>query len=206
MTAAVVMAAVAKAAVVATTAAVATTMTVVKAGTMATTVVAELPVVAGATTAVTMAATMKAIVDAAATVTATTNCGIDNGSNSNGSGHRHPSTKSSSEDTLGVATAMETAAADTATTAMGTPATVPGVGADRIAFATAVGAATIAMGTVTSAPSAARTAWRFGRGLAHIVQYLPPLMEEAHDPHSQLEAEEEEVMMGGLWVLVVRVV
>ncbi len=38
------------------------------------------------------------------------------------------------------------------------------------------------------------------------MQYLPPLLEEAHAPHSQLEAEEEEAMMGGLWVLVVRVV
>jgi hypothetical protein len=53
---------------------------------------------------------------------------------------------------------------------------------------------------------AARTAWRFVRGVAHIVQYLPPLLEEAHAPHSQLEAEEEEAMMGGLWVLVMRVV
>ncbi len=32
------------------------------------------------------------------------------------------------------------------------------------------------------------------------------MLEEAHAPHSQSEAEEEEAMMGGLWVLVVRVV
>jgi hypothetical protein len=32
---------------------------------------------------------------------------------------------------------------------------------------------------------------------------LAPLLEEAHAPHSQLEAEEEEVMMGGLCMLIV---
>jgi hypothetical protein len=31
-------------------------------------------------------------------------------------------------------------------------------------------------------------------------------LEEAHAPHSQLEAEEEEAMIRGLWVLVVMVV
>jgi hypothetical protein len=40
----------------------------------------------------------------------------------------------------------------------------------------------------------------------HIVQYFPPLLEEAHAPYSQSETEEEEAMMGGLWVLVVMVV
>ncbi len=38
------------------------------------------------------------------------------------------------------------------------------------------------------------------------MHYLPPLLEEKHAPHSQPKAEEEEAMMGGLWVLVVRVV
>jgi hypothetical protein len=57
-----------------------------------------------------------------------------------------------------------------------------------------------------SAASAARSAWRFGRGVAHIAQYFPPLLEEAHAPHSQSEAEEEEAMIRGLWVLVVTVV
>ncbi len=40
----------------------------------------------------------------------------------------------------------------------------------------------------------------------HIVQFLPPLLKEAHAPHFQSEAEGEEAMMGGLWVLVVMVV
>jgi hypothetical protein len=35
------------------------------------------------------------------------------------------------------------------------------------------------------------------------MQNLPPLLEEVHAPHSQLEAEEEEAMMGGLCMLVV---
>jgi hypothetical protein len=52
-----------------------------------------------------------------------------------------------------------------------------------------------AMGAATSAASTARTAWRFRQGVAHIVHYLPPLLEETHAPHSQLEAEEEEAMM-----------
>jgi hypothetical protein len=34
------------------------------------------------------------------------------------------------------------------------------------------------------------------------VHFLPPLLEEARAPHSQLEAEEEEAMMGELWALV----
>ena len=38
------------------------------------------------------------------------------------------------------------------------------------------------------------------------MQYLPPLLEEAHAPHSQSEVEEEEAMMGGMCVLVGRVV
>jgi hypothetical protein len=59
----------------------------------------------------------------------------------------------------------------------GMPTTAPGIGTDRIAFATAAGATT----TVTSA---ARTAWHFRRGVAHIVQYLPPLLEEVHTPVS----------------------
>jgi hypothetical protein len=107
---------------------------------------------------------------------------------------------------VAVATAMETAAACAAMAAAETPMTDPGVGADGIAFATAVGAATTALGAATSAASAARTAWCFGRGVAHIVQYLPPLLEGALAPNSQLEAEEEETMMGGLCMLVVRVV
>jgi hypothetical protein len=99
-----------------------------------------------------------------------------------------------------VATATETAAA-------GAPTTALGIGADGIAFTTAAGAATTAIGTATSATRVARTAWHFGRGVAHIVQYLPPLLlEEAHAPHSQLEAEEEKAMMGWLCMLVVRVV
>jgi hypothetical protein len=112
-----------------------------------------------------------------------------------------------------VATVMETAAAGAAmavagapTTAAGAPMSVPGVGADKIAFATAAGAATSAACAATSAASAARSAWRFGRGVAHIAQYFPPLLEEVHAPHSQSEAEEEEAMIRGLWVLVVMVV
>jgi hypothetical protein len=101
---------------------------------------------------------------------------------------------------------METAAAGAPTTVAGTPTTAPGVGADEIAFPTAVGAATTAACAATSAASAARSAWSFGRGVAHIAQYFPPLLEEAHAPHSQLEAEEEEAMIRGLWVLVAMVV
>jgi hypothetical protein len=114
-----------------------------------------------------------------------------------------------------VAIATETAAAGAArtaagapTTATGAPTSAPGVGADGIAFATAAGTATTAACTATSAASAARSAWRFGQGVAHIAQYFPPLLlEEAHHAqHSQLEAEEEEAMIRGLWVLVVTVV
>ncbi len=61
----------------------------------------------------------------------------DNGCNSNGRGHRQQSTKIGSEDTVVVATAMETAAAGAATTAAGAPTTALGVDADGIAFATA---------------------------------------------------------------------
>ena len=63
--------------------------------------------------------------------------GDDNGGNSDGRGHRQQSTKIGSEDTVAVATAMETAAAGAATTAAGAPTTALGVGADGIAFATA---------------------------------------------------------------------
>ncbi len=52
-------------------------------------------------------------------------------------GHRQQSTKIGSEDTVAVATAMETAAAVAATTATGVPTTALGIGADGIAFATA---------------------------------------------------------------------
>jgi hypothetical protein len=114
---------------------------------------------------------------------------------------------------VAVATAMETAAAGAATTVAGMPTTAAGVptiapviGADRIAFATTASAATTAACAATSAASVARSAWRFGRGGAHIAQYFPPLLEEAHAPHSQSEAEEEEVMIKGLWVLAVTVV
>jgi hypothetical protein len=96
-------------------------------------------------------------------------------------------------------------AAGVPTTAAGAPMTAPSIGADGIAFATATGTATTAACAAKSAASAAWRAWRFGWGVAHIVQYFPPL-EEAHAPHSQSKAEEEEAMMGGLWVLVVMVV
>jgi hypothetical protein len=108
---------------------------------------------------------------------------------------------------------METAAmgaamtaAGTPTAATGTPTSALGIGADGIAFATATGAATTAACAATSAASAARSAWCFGWGVAHIAQYFPPLLEEAHAPHSQSEAEEEEAMIRGLWVLIVMVV
>jgi hypothetical protein len=112
-----------------------------------------------------------------------------------------------------VATATETAvagaaatAAGTPMTATGTPTTALGIGTDRNAFATAAGVATTAACTATSAASVARSAWCFGRGVAHIAQHFPPLLERAHAPHSQSEAEEEEAMIRGLWVLVVTVV
>jgi hypothetical protein len=91
-------------------------------------------------------------------------------------------------------------------TAVGAPTSAPGVVTNRIAFATPAGAATTAACAATSAASAARGAWRFGRGVAHIAQYFPPLLEEVHAPHSQSEAEEKEAMIRRLWVLVVRVV
>ncbi len=71
------------------------------------------------------------------TVTATAVGGNDNGCNSDGRGHRQQSTKIGSEDTVAVATAMETAAGGAATTAAGAPTTALGIGADGIAFATA---------------------------------------------------------------------
>jgi hypothetical protein len=75
-------------------------------------------------------------------------------------------------------------AVGTASTAACAPTTAPGVGADGIAFTTTEGTATTAVGAATSAASAARTAWHFGRGVAHIVHYLPPLLAEAHASHS----------------------
>jgi hypothetical protein len=85
-------------------------------------------------------------------------------------------------------------------------ANAPGIGPDGITFATAVGAATTAACAATSAASVARSAWHFGRGVAHIAQYFPPLLEEVHAPHSQSEAEEEEAIIRGLWVKVATVV
>ncbi len=107
---------------------------------------------------------------------------------------------------MAVATDMETAAAGAATTAVVMPTTAPGVGADRIAFTTTTGMATTSVGAATSVASMTRIAWHFGWGVMHIVQYLRPLLEDAHAPHSQSEAEEEKAMMGGLCMLVVRVV
>jgi hypothetical protein len=75
---------------------------------------------------------------AVATVTATAVGGEDIGGNSNGGGHRQQSTIIGSKDTVAVATAMETAHAGAAMTAAGAPTTAPGVGADRIAFTTAL--------------------------------------------------------------------
>jgi hypothetical protein len=86
------------------------------------------------------------------------------------------------------------------------PTTALGVDADGIAFATTAGTELADVGLAKSAASAAGTAWRFWWGVAHIVQYLPLLLEEAHAPHSQSEAEEDEAMMGGMLVLVVMVV
>jgi hypothetical protein len=88
-----------------------------------------------------------------------------------------------------VGTAMETVATGAVMTDIGTPTSAPDIGTDGIAFATAIGAAMTAMGTATSAASAARTAWCFRQGVAHIVQYLPSLLETAHTPHSQSRAE-----------------
>ncbi len=59
----------------------------------------------------------------AAIVTSTAVCGEDNGGNSNGSRYRKQSTIIGSKNMVAVATAMETAAAGTATTAVGMPTT-----------------------------------------------------------------------------------
>jgi hypothetical protein len=80
---------------------------------------------------------MAASVVAAAIVTATAVGSEDIGGDSDGGGHRQQSTNIGSEDTVAVATAMETAAAGAAKTATGAPMTAPGVGADGIAFAIA---------------------------------------------------------------------
>ena len=74
---------------------------------------------------------------AAATVTATAVGDEDIGSNSDGGGHRQQSTIIGSKDMVAVATAMETAPAGAAMTAMSTPTTAPGIGSDGIAFALA---------------------------------------------------------------------
>jgi hypothetical protein len=100
---------------------------------------------------------------------------------------------------------METAAMGAAMTAVGMLATAPDIGADRVAFTITVSVAMTTAGAAASSASTTRTAWRFGRGVVHIV-HLPPLLEEAHAPHSQFEEEERKTMMGGLWVLVVKVV
>jgi hypothetical protein len=71
------------------------------------------------------------------TVIATAVGSDDNGGNSDGRGHRQQSTKIGSNNTVAVATAMETAAAGAAMTAAGAPTTALGIGADAIAFATA---------------------------------------------------------------------
>ncbi len=99
--------------------------------------VAELTAVAATTKAVTTVATMAAIVVVAATVTATAVGDKDIGSDSNGRGHRQQSTIIGSKDTVAVVTAMETAHAGAAMTAVGAPTTAPGVGTDEIAFTTA---------------------------------------------------------------------
>ncbi len=70
-------------------------------------------------------------------VTATAVGSKDISSNSDDVGHRQQSTKIGSKDMVAVATAMDTAATGAAMTAAGAPTTAPGVGADRIAFATA---------------------------------------------------------------------
>ncbi len=98
---------------------------------------AELTAVAVTMKAVTMVPTMAVIVVAAVTVTATVVGGEDIGGDSHGGGHRQQSTIIGSKDMVAVATAMETSQAGAAMTAAGAPTTVPGIGADRIAFATA---------------------------------------------------------------------
>jgi hypothetical protein len=102
-------------------------------------------------------------------------------------------------------------AAGTAATADGASTTAPGVGAGKIffaiTFATSAGAATAALVMGKSAARAAMTTLHVGRGVAHIVQYLPLLLDETHAPHTQSEAEEEEAMGVSVWcwVWVVRV-
>ncbi len=98
---------------------------------------AELTALAASTKAVAAAATVVAIVVAAATVTATAVGSEDIGGDSDGGRHRQQSTIIGSEDTVAVATAMETAHAGAAMTAAGAPTAAPGIGPDRIAFATA---------------------------------------------------------------------
>ncbi len=71
------------------------------------------------------------------TVTATAVGSNNKGCNSDGRGHRQQSTKIGSKDTVAVVTAMETAAAGAAMTAVDAPMTALGVRADGIPFATA---------------------------------------------------------------------
>ncbi len=59
-------------------------------------------------------------------------------------------------------------------------------------------------GAATPAASASRTAWRFGLGVAHIVQYLPPLLIWEHAPYSQAESVENEDMMGSIICLIIQ--
>ncbi len=107
------------------------------------------------------------------------------------------------------APAIFATATGTAATAAGTSTTAPGVGAEKIfftiTFATSTGAATATAGKGKSAASAARSSLSIAWGVAHIVQYLPPLLDEVHAPHTQSEAEEEEAMMGWFCLLVVKV-
>jgi hypothetical protein len=130
------MVAVATAAAAAKTATTATTAAVMTAAAVTVAAAAEPTAVAATVKALTTAATMAASVVVAATVTATAVGGKDIGGDSDGGGHRQQPTNIGSEDTVAVATAMETAAAGAATTATGAPTTAPGFGADEIAFAT----------------------------------------------------------------------
>jgi hypothetical protein len=107
-------------------------------------------------------------------------------------GHRQQSTKSSSKDTVAVATVMERAAEGAATTAVGMPRNDPGIGADGIAFATAVGTETTAIGAATSATNRARTAWLFWRGEALSLGL------SAQDRDTVQQAEEEECTKSNL--------
>jgi hypothetical protein len=102
----------------------------------ATMTAAELKAVAATTKAGTTATTRMAIVVAVATVTVTAVGGKDIGGDSDGGGHRQQSTIIGSEDTVAVATVMETAPAGTAITGAGAPTTAPGVGTDGITFTT----------------------------------------------------------------------